>query len=332
MGKYYVTGYVGEGAKRMFCDLRQCEQVILLDEIITEKWKRFFFFRAERFTKGFKRFGWLKKLFYSWYAVFRIKEHENSCMIFVNSLFVTLYDSQMIQKLRKKYPTMKMVLYIVDPMEGFCNEDNLKVISMMDKVYSVHRSDCEKYDFQHHVLVYSVPEMVEKENECLQEKADIYYLGSGTDRTAYLEQIAKKCESLGIRIAFHVVSGQEQSIRTEKLHFYNQPLSYDENVGMIQSSKCILEIMHEGFQGATQRYMEAVVFGKRLLTNNEKIAELEFYRPEYMQIFHSPEEIRKEFLESAQIVDYGYQGEFSPVHFVEKIQRDLNEDADKVTI
>lgn len=330
MGKYYVTGYVGEGAKRMFLDLRKCEQVILLDEIISKKWKRFCFFRVERFTKGFQRFGWLKKLFYRWYDVFRIKEHENGCIVFVNSLFVTLYDSQMVRRLRKKYPTIKMVLYIVDPMEGFCNEDNLKVISMMDKVYSVHRNDCEKYGFQHHLLVYSAPEMVEKENECLQEKADIYYLGSGTDRTVYLEQIAKRCESVGIRTAFHIVSGQEQSIRTEKLHFHNKPLSYDENVWMIQSSKCILEIMHKGFQGATQRYMEAVVFGKRLLTNNERITELEFYRPEYMQVFHSPEEIQKEFVESNQTVDYGYHGEFSPVHFIEKIQRDLNEDADIV--
>lgn len=331
MSKYFITGYIGEGAGRMFRDLEDQEQVMLLAQVIPARWKRFLFFRIEHFTKGFRRFAWLKKLFYRWYAIFNLKDVPvDGCFIFVNSLFMSLYDPDMLQKLKKKYPGRKMVLYIVDPMAGFCGEDKEKVIAMMDLVYSVHPDDCKKYGFHYHPLVYSAPH----KNADTDEKRlyDLYYLGSGTDRTEFLARIADRCRKSGIRTEFHVVSGQVQSVTDEDIHFHVKPLSYEENEQMIRSARCMLELMHEGFQGATQRYMEAVIYGKKLLTNNDHVTELEFYDPRYIRVFHSVEEIEPEFLLSEKDVDYGYHGEYSPVCFIDRISRQLNMGTDGDTI
>lgn len=328
MRKYFVTGYIGEGAKRMFRDLEHQEQIILLEDIIPEKWKRFVFFRFEHFTKGFRHLNWLKKYFYRWYSVFRVKIPKNGCFVFINSLFVSLYDAEMLERLKEKYPEAKMVLYIVDPMEGFCSEDNWRIISMMDLVYSVHQSDCEKYGFQYHPLVYSASSETQKKCPLEVKDTDLYYLGSGTDRTALLKDIARHCKSLGMTINFHVVCGGRKEEKDMMVAFHNTPLSYSENERMICQTSAILEIMHEGFQGITQRYVEAVVYNKKLLTNNENIKNLEFYDPRYMKVFHSVEEITKDFFESNPKVDYQYQGEFSPMHFIEQIEARLNETMD----
>ena len=324
MRNYFVTGYIGEGAKRMLRDLEQKEQIILIEKIILQKWKRFLFFRLEHLTRGFQHFTCLKKYFYRWYSIFRVKVPKDGCFVFINSLFVSLYDARMLEKLKEKHPEAKMVLYIVDPMTGFNSEDNWKVISLVDLVYSVHQSDCEKYGFRYHPLVYSAPpEMQGKTSSEATKNIDLYYLGSGSDRTAYLARIAKHCKQIGVQTEFHVVSGQNHAEEREEIRFHTKQLLYEENESMIRSSKCILELMHEGFQGATQRYMEAILYGKKLLTNNEQVVKLPFYRPEYMQVFHSEEEICQDFICTEEKIDYGYRGEFSPIHLIEEIERQL---------
>lgn len=324
---YYVTGYIGEGARRMFRDLEQQDNVVMMHELISHRWKRYVFFRLYGLTSGFQHLGWLKRLLFHWFAVFHIRVAENSVLIFVNSMFASFYDSYMVKMLKSRYPRLKMVLYMVDPMHGFSKEDNLKVISMMDKVYSAHRNDCKKYGFTYYPLPYSSPDILcggeGKTDNSRTRTTDLYYLGSGIDRTEQLDRIAKECVIRQIHTSFHVVSGQKQPIISDAISFHQQTIPYEQNERWIRNSNCLLEIMHDGFHGPTQRYMEAVVFGKRLLTNNISVTELDFYNPKYMRIFHSWQDIDYDFINDTQVVDYVYRGEFAPIHFIEKIDWDL---------
>lgn len=331
MRKYYVSGYMGEGAKRMFRDLESQEHVVLFEKIIPDKVRRVLFFRMYQLAKRCGRTEWVIRLCHRWYSVFRLPVDTEGCFVFVNSWFLCFYNSEMIQKLKKKYPYMKMVLYIVDPMKGFQAEDHKKVIDMMDLVYSAHAEDCEKYGYEYCPLVYSKEMVNVKEGSDVadeQNKSDLYYLGSGTDRTAFLEEIARHCRQMNIKTDFHVVSKMQKATKDAWITFHDEALSYTENEKMLQQATAILEIMHEGFQGVTQRYLEAVVYNKKLLTNNENIKKMEFYDSRYMKVFHSLEDIMKDFFEINQEVDYQYQGEFSPVHFISQIEARLSEDID----
>ena len=78
--------------------------------------------------------------------------------------------------------------------------------------------------------------------------------------------------------------------------------------------------------------MEAVIFGRKLLTNNKNVTDLEFYDPRYIRIFHSPEDIGPDFLASDEVVDYGYRGEYSPLRLIDMISRRLNTETDGDTI
>ncbi|WP_171905660.1 hypothetical protein [Eisenbergiella tayi] len=100
---------------------------------------------------------------------------------------------------------------------------------------------------------------------------------------------------------------------------------YEKNLKIILESDCILEIMHPGFQGITQRYMEAVCYNKKLLTNNREIKKDFFYDPDYMSIFDDPEEIDTDWIKKKVKVNFNYQDEFGPLHCLEIMKGYIDE-------
>ena len=74
-------------------------------------------------------------------------------------------------------------------------------------------------------------------------------------------------------------------------------IEYKEICRNIARSKAILEIVREGQSGATIRLMEALFFGKKLVTNNNLVKKEEFYNKENIFLLGDrPLEELKEFL------------------------------------
>lgn len=320
--QFYVAGYAGEGAGRMLLDLAQMKNMVLLDKVIANKPVRVLYYRVSAWTKQFRRLAWLKKLFYPWYSVLQIRsdQEKESCILFFNSGFCRELDLAVLQRLKRRDPMAKLILYMVDPMVGFESEEHWQVIKQMDYVYSINKADCEKYGFLYYPLIYSVGE----EAVCASEetKTDLYYLGSGNDRDEALSSIYKKCEKAGISTDFHVLG--EENRKCAGITFHQEPLSYEENLLHLLRTKAILEVMHKDFDNPTQRYCEAVVYDKKLLTNNGRTKSFDFYDPRYMQVFEKMEDLDLSFLMRQEEVDYGYRGEFSPCLFIQEINSRLD--------
>lgn len=327
--KIYVTGYVGEGAKRMLLDLKNMENVKLIERVIYNRVIRFLYYFWDRRTGGFRKFHFLKHLFYPWFSVLRIcyrKDWENS-ILFFNSGFCRELDLAVVNKLRKKGRNIRLVLYMVDPMVGFDTPEHREVIGNMDLVYSVNKGDCEKYGFCYYPLIYSKVEGDKpKADESLT--SDIYYLGSGADRTDALKEIYQMCKAKEIKTDFHVLKNEKNQAE-EGIIYHNAAVPYSDNVRFLLRSNCILEIMHKEFDNPTQRYSEAVVYNKKLLTNNDKISTFDFYKPEYMKIFRTAADIDVPFLQAKEKVDYGYEDEFSPRLLIQDIIMKWNANGEK---
>ena len=83
----------------------------------------------------------------------------------------------------------------------------------------------------------------------------------------------------------------------------------------------LLEIVIPGVgAGATLRYYEAVMYGKKLLTNNPTVKELSFYDERFIRYFEKPEDIDLEWVKAREKVDYNYTGEFSTANFCRKLE------------
>lgn len=323
--KYWVTGYVGEGAAQMLSELQDMENVQLLEKVISNRLVRFLYYRLSKLTGQFTRAAFVKRLFYPWYAIFHEKydSEGKDCLLFINSGFCKEYDEKVIDRVRRKFPDLRFILYIVDPMSGFETPEHMRIIRKMDLVFSINREDCLKYGFRYYPLVYSVSERAADKQTV---ENDLYYLGSGDDRNVELQQIYEKCERMAVNTQIHVLAVTNSQMTG--ICFHRDPIPYEENLKLLKQSNCILEVMHKKYDNPTQRYSEAVVYNKKLLTNNPKTAEFDFYNPKYMQIFHSIEEIDYSFVKEREEVNYGYKGEFSPKLFIEEIQKILDEGED----
>ena len=70
-------------------------------------------------------------------------------------------------------------------------------------------------------------------------------------------------------------------------------MDYKEVIDIVKQSNCILEVVQEGQNGITLRTMEAVCYGKKLLTNNKNIVKYPFYDSKYISVFEDIDDICK---------------------------------------
>lgn len=319
MNRFFFAGYVGEGAKCMLEDVSDLENVTLIDNVFDNKAIRYIYYNMI----GDKRNPLLLRLLFPFYTLTRqLKSFDEGVVIYFNSGFKTEYNAEFVAKLKKKYPKYKHVLYIVDPIPTFGYEENQNVIDEMDLVYCINEKDALERGYRYFPLIYS---KCVKEESNLSDKdydIDLYYLGSGDDRTSKLCDIANLCETNGLRSNLFVLSGDD---KTENgIHFLKKPINYGENIKNINKANCLLEIMHAGYNNPTQRYAEAVVYNKKLLSDNPNIVNFDFYNSENMKIFNKFDTDVISFIKDDKKVDYGYAGEFSPVEFIGRVENDLN--------
>ena len=80
----------------------------------------------------------------------------------------------------------------------------------------------------------------------------------------------------------------------------------------------MFDVNQEGAVGYTSRFLEAVIYNKPLITDNKAVKETKFYKTGNILYYEKISDIEKSFFEK-NVVDYQYNGEFSPLRLIEKI-------------
>ena len=155
-----------------------------------------------------------------------------------------------------------------------------------------------------------------------KEFSDIFYIGFYKGgREKIIGQIFDKLKKQGVKCDFRVVSDKLRIIENSSLNTTNKKLIYPEVVSCVKNTNCVLEILQNDQNTQSIRYFEAVVYNKKLLTNNPNVVKLPYYNPLYMRYFQKIEDIDPEWLKTEEIIDYGYKGDFSPVHLIDYIEK-----------
>ena len=94
-------------------------------------------------------------------------------------------------------------------------------------------------------------------------------------------------------------------------------------------ASCIFDATEKKQNGVTLRYFEAVCYNKKLITDNDFVKQLPFYNPDFIQVYDKVENIDIEWIKRDIKVDYGYDGRFSPVHFLQKLKNRFSNEEDK---
>lgn len=105
-------------------------------------------------------------------------------------------------------------------------------------------------------------------------------------------------------------------------------ITYRENLVNVRNTKCLLEVIQKESKGYTLRTLEAIAYGKRLISNNDSLLTAPFYNPDFIEMVSSFKDISSSFIErikNVNEVDYNYISELSPIKLLEFIEKKISD-------
>lgn len=234
-------------------------------------------------------------------------------------LFLRIFDATYLNWLRLQYPKAKFVLFLRDlyetkqPHVTYYKREHL-----IDYWGTFDINEKERYGMHFH---YPEIESTVDISTCSKVPAcDLFFAGAAKDRYSLLIDAYDYFEYHGIKCHFIImdVDDNEEQIR-DGIEYTNEFIPYRKMLEYSISAKCMLEIVQEGAVGNTSRFLEAVIYNKKLISNNKSILGEKYYNQKYIKLFNSITEVDPTFVVDEMNVDYGYEGDFSPVGLIKHI-------------
>lgn len=131
------------------------------------------------------------------------------------------------------------------------------------KAYSFDFSDCKRFGFEYYNQYCSGFDFL-LENRGTKPTIDFYFLGRDKGRKEKIDELIVSFKGYTTKIII-VRSG----------FLKNDYVSYVEHCKNIINSRVVLDIVKEGQSGLTMRSIEALLTGRKIITNNESIFKYE---------------------------------------------------------
>ena len=249
----------------------------------------------------------------------RFEEDKPICFVFFSQN--RKVESGLVEFLRKKYPNCKMVLFCQDLVRYMFPNGAETMMSKMDLCMSFDQADAAQYGMDYYPLVYSPADIPDDPGVA---ESDVYFVGKAKDRLPQILAAYEKLRDAGLKCEFYItgVASEDQKYADE-IHYCGQ-MSYAENLKHIKKTKCLLEIMQGGGHGYTLRACEAIMYDKKMITDNPEIANAPFYAPERISVFRDVNDIVPSFVTAEPIVaEYGWKEKLSPIKLLEYIDEKI---------
>lgn len=244
----------------------------------------------------------------------KYEEHGQLCLIF-NNFSLPFFEPSQIKAWQRRYG-VKLVLCFIDRLSSYfaaearMYADNIK----FDAVYSYYAKDARDAGMDYFDCYYSKQEL--PGGSAAGGHATVYFWGSDTGRRATVEEIYRHLCSLGISSKMGICYARGDEPRLDGI-VYDSPRDYAQILKDIASSDVLLDII-AGEGGVSLRYYEAVVYGKKLISNNPEIKNMRYYDPQSMLLIKKAQDIDPGFFKK-DIGAKPYDGGFSPVCWVNEL-------------
>ena len=113
-----------------------------------------------------------------------------------------------------------------------------------------------------------------------------YYVHPMSDpNVGTLLEVFKQAKEEGLRCDFTIVDvPEDQQLYSDCIN-YNSKLSYDEVIKRIRRSRCLVDVIQGGSTGLTIKTVEAVMYGRKLLTTNQNVVNEAFYNSQNILVY-----------------------------------------------
>ena len=251
------------------------------------------------------------------------KNNDFKGYIIIRSHWFEIVDPH-LEAIRYKYPNAKIVLLLSDMIDGSCGYlKRIKNFSVpyikqrYDYIITYNYEEAKKYEIEFYELPYTKSKL---KDDGIREY-DLFFVGNAKNRLSNIHQLYLEATKLGLKCGFWINNVQEEEKLQNTNIIYNESLSYMQYLAFMMKSRCIVDLCQKNDK-TTLRYNEAVVYNKKLLTDDSTCIHKTLYNSRFIKILPSiiDADVLK-WVRQEDIVDYGYVDEFSPVRFMEYIKK-----------
>jgi len=257
--------------------------------------------------------------FKSYFCGAPVPERKDICFVIFDSNSHAR-DKIFLEYIRKKY-NAKLVLYAMNPTSAI--ELNPELCSnFYDSVFTVSAKDADYYGWHACNHIYAkIPGAEASEDNGYD--ADVFFIGRAKNRLPNILRTYEFLASYDIKCDFHIVEVDKKEMRYADDINYNKWLPYKEVLRRMCQSRCVLEILQKPGEGPTLRTIEAIVYNKKIITNDLGAVSNPFYDDKFVHIFDVPGNINLSFIKNGFEPCYNYQEEYSASNFLKRVEEIL---------
>lgn len=260
-----------------------------------------------------------------WYPLFfKNTFKDDKPIVFV--ILDRLIPEQYLHWLKKQYPNCKIVRIKRDlvKIERTFNPDFDRLVKevydllMLYDAGEAQELGCPFFDeFESKI---DVP-ISSKYPEC-----DVFFAGYVKKRLPKLMTIYNKLTEAGLSVNYYLMGvPAKDQIPYKGITYATKCMTYREMLYHTVNCRCVLDVNQDNAIGYTSRFLEAVMYNKLLIADNQFIKESKFYNPDYIQIYDDWADVDPDFIKlNNKNIDFNYKDEFSPIHLLEKIDIELS--------
>lgn len=220
---------------------------------------------------------------------------------------------------RLKRNNNKLVMYFLNTLGTDSATDY--AMQMVEKRYfdvhfTIDSADAKKHGFIYCNCCYS-----KIEHRKTRNLFELTFVGKDKGRVNDLKNIARRTQKISSK--YYIAEVKTSDMEKIDNVIYNQVLPYQAVLDLVNESRAILEWVQDGQVGFSFRIYEAICYDKILITNNQFVKKCPFYNEKSMIIIQDSSDDILSILSNEQNPKYGYCGEYSPIHFVERIKKEL---------
>lgn len=252
----------------------------------------------------------LKEKWYPLYFDRRWDDIKPYCFVLISNPSV-----EYLRFLRHTYPNAKIVKFFRDLVSTKQKwYDEYMQAGIIDYWVTYDEEEAKKYKMYYYHEIESKIYL----NTDNKIKYDVFFAGRAKERLDKLIKVYDTLTGKGVNCFFYLTGvNAGNTIQRSGITYSDKLLTYREMLEINTHSRCILEINQENAVGYTSRFLEAVMYNRKLLTDNHNIKTSKFYNKAYIQCFEKIEEVDVDFILKDSTVDFHYNNEFSPCGFIE---------------
>ncbi len=238
------------------------------------------------------------------------------CFVFLGGKYLS-QDEGLVKYIKKLNPENKCVVLYLDLISKR-KIDIEKIKKIADAVVSYDKGEAEQFGIHFQEMDYYTPliEVTEPENF----QYDVCFLGFAKDRLNEIHKAYNFFAKQGLKCKFIVCGTKpEDRIPGEGL-IYSPPVSYMENLKILNSSKCVLELIQGDSVAPTLRLREAKTYKRKLITNNQNEEYLKSLDKSNLCVFKDIEKIDIDFVKSEINYSAFDENYSSPIKLVEYLE------------